>query len=125
MSVPGPGAGAGCVRREPARAGGCPGGVAVPLKTPDEEVDEYLRALAEMAEASGGGITEPARTVGDCPDWEDNRILDLASAVGALMIVSADADLTSMSPWRGRPVIEPSQFASMADASRRVRRRRW
>jgi hypothetical protein len=27
------------------------------LKTPDDEVDEYLRALAEMAEASGGGIT--------------------------------------------------------------------
>jgi len=91
------------------------------LKTPEDEVDEYLRALAEMAEASGGGITDPPQTV---RDWEDNRILDLASAVGAFLIVSADADLTSMSPWRGRPIIGPPQFASMIDASRRARRRR-
>ena len=94
------------------------------LKTPDEEVDDYLRALAEMAEASGGAISDPPPTVGDCPDWEDNRILDLAAAVGAFVIVSADSDLTSMSPWRGRPIIEPSQFASMVDASRRAPRRR-
>jgi predicted nucleic acid-binding protein len=94
------------------------------LKTPDDEVDEYLRALAEVAEASGGGITGPPQTVGDCPDWEDNRILDLASAVDAFLIVSADADLTSMSPWRGRPIIEPPQFASMVGASRRARKRR-
>jgi len=47
-----------------------------------------------MAEASGGGITDPPQTVGDCSDWEDNRILDLAAAVGAFLIVSADADPT-------------------------------
>jgi predicted nucleic acid-binding protein len=94
--------------------------LATVLATPDEEVDDYLQALAETAEASGGGITDPPRTVGDCPDWEGNRIVDLAAAVGAFQIVSADADLTSVSPWRGRPVIEPSQFASMVDASRRA-----
>lgn len=32
----------------------------------------------------------------DRPDWEDNRILDLAAAVGAFLVVSADADLTRM-----------------------------
>jgi predicted nucleic acid-binding protein len=52
-----------------------------------------LRALAEMAEASGGGIIDPPRTVGECPDWEDNRVLDLASAMGAFLVVSADTDL--------------------------------
>jgi hypothetical protein len=77
--------------------------LATVLKTPDEEIDEYLRVLTEMAEASGGGFADPPQTVGECPDWEDNRILDLAAAVGAFVIVSADADLTSMSPWRGRP----------------------
>ena len=80
--------------------------------------------LAEIAEAYGGGIIDPPQIVGDCPDWEDDRVLDLASAVGAFIIVSADADLTSMSPWRGRPIIEPAQFASLVDASRRARRRR-
>jgi hypothetical protein len=29
----------------------------------------------------------------------------LTVAVGAFLVVSADADLTSMSPWRGRPII--------------------
>jgi predicted nucleic acid-binding protein len=91
------------------------------LKTPDEEADAYLQVLTEIAEASGGGVNDPPRTVGDCPDWEDNRILDLAAAVGAFPIVSADADLTSMSPWRGRPIVEPAQFASLIDASRRAR----
>jgi predicted nucleic acid-binding protein len=97
--------------------------LATVLKTPDEEVDEYLQVLAEMAEASGGGITGPPQSVGDRVDWEDNQILDLAAAVGAFLVVSADVDLTSMSPWRGRPIIEPPQFASMVDAFRRARRR--
>jgi hypothetical protein len=34
--------------------------------------------LAELAEASGGGITDPAQTGRRLPDWEDNRIRDLA-----------------------------------------------
>ncbi|SRR5258708_5872593 len=94
------------------------------LKMPEDEIDEYLAVLAEIAEASGGGITDPPQVVGDRPDWGDNRVLDLAQAVGAFLVVSADADLTTMSPWRGRPVIEPAQFASLVDASRRSRRRR-
>jgi hypothetical protein len=72
--------------------------LATVLKTPDDEVDECLQVLVEIAEASGGGITDPPQTVGDCPDWEDNRILDLAAAVGAFVNVSADVDLTSRSP---------------------------
>jgi len=95
------------------------------LKMPDDEIDEYLAVLAEVAEASGGGLTDPPPEVaGDCPDWEDNRVLDLALAVGAFQVVSADADLTTMSPWRGRPVVDPARFASLVDASRRSRRRR-
>jgi len=70
------------------------------------------------------GLPDPPHTVGGCPDWEDNRILDPAAAVGAFLIVSADADLTSISPRRGRPIVEPPQFASMVDASRRACRRR-
>jgi predicted nucleic acid-binding protein len=90
---------------------------------PKDEVDEYIDILVSMADASGGGLIDPAQAVDDCPDWEDNRILDLVLATGALIVVSADVDLTSMSPWRGRPIVEPSQFASLVDASRRARRR--
>ena len=94
------------------------------LKTPEDDVDAYLQVLTQIAEASGGGVADPPPTVADCPDWADNRILDLAAAVGAFLIVSADTDLTSMSPWRGRPIVAPSQFESLVDASRRARRRR-
>jgi predicted nucleic acid-binding protein len=79
--------------------------------------------LTDLAFASGGGLTDPPQTVGDCPDWEDNQILDLAADVGAWVIVSADNNLLQMSPWRGRPIVEPAQFASLVDASRRARRR--
>lgn len=65
----------------------------------------------------------PPRTAHDCPDHEDNLILDLAAEVGALLIVSEDADLTSMSPWRGVPVLRAREFVGRVDAMRRQRRR--
>jgi predicted nucleic acid-binding protein len=76
------------------------------------EVEEYADVLAEIADSSGSGVLQPPRTVHDCADHEDNLVLDLAAEVGALLIVSDDTDLTSMSPWRGTPILRPSQFAS-------------
>jgi hypothetical protein len=74
---------------------------------------------------SGGGIVaDVPRTVHDCPDHEDNLILDLAAEVGARLVVSNDTDLLSMSPWRGTPIIEPTAFAAKVDAMRRHARRR-
>jgi predicted nucleic acid-binding protein len=91
--------------------------------TPKEEADDYREILIEMAEASDGGILTPPRTVHDCRDHEDNLVLDLAAEVGALLIVSEDADLTSMSPWRGVPVLRARAFVDRVDAMRRHRRR--
>jgi predicted nucleic acid-binding protein len=88
------------------------------------EVEEYITVLAEIAESSRGGVLEPARTVHDCGDHEDNLVLDLAAEVGALLLVSDDVDLTSMSPWRGTPILRPHEFAGRVDAMRRARRRR-
>jgi len=87
-------------------------------------IDAYLGAVVAAAEHSGGGIVaEVARTVHDCPDHEDNLILDLAAEVGALIMVSNDTDLLSMSPWRGTPIIGPAAFAAKVDAMRRHARR--
>lgn len=84
------------------------------------ETDSYLAALLSAAEHSGGGIeTNVPRSVHDCPDHEDNLVLDLAAEVGALIVVSNDTDLLSMSPWRGTPVIDPRAFAAKVDAMRR------
>lgn len=87
------------------------------------EIEEYVAILGEIAAASGGGVLDPPRTVHDCADHEDNLILDLAADVGALLVVSDDTDLTSMSPWRGTPILRPAQFAARVDAMRRARRR--
>ncbi|HSY15328.1 MAG TPA: PIN domain-containing protein [Jatrophihabitantaceae bacterium] len=88
-----------------------------------ELVAEFLQVLSEIAEASGGGVLEPARTVFGCPDFEDNLILGLVAEVGAVIVVSNDTDLTSMSPWRATPILRPEEFASRVDATRRARRR--
>jgi predicted nucleic acid-binding protein len=87
------------------------------------EIQEYVAILADIAEYSGGGVVEPRRTVHDCRDHEDNFILDLVAEVGALLVVSDDTDLTSLSPWRGTPILRPYEFASRVDAMRRARRR--
>jgi predicted nucleic acid-binding protein len=95
------------------------------FKWAQPETDSYLEAVVSAAEHSGGGVlAEVPRTVHDCPDHEDNMILDLAADVGALIMVSNDSDLLSMSPWRGTPIIEPAAFASKVDAMRRHARRR-
>ncbi len=88
------------------------------------QAEEYAALLVEIAEASGGDVVTPAVTVSDCPDHEDNRILECALAVGADLIVADDEHLISMSPWRGIPIIRPREFASRVDASRRASRRR-
>jgi predicted nucleic acid-binding protein len=93
------------------------------VRTPKDEADDYLDILAEMAEASGGGTLTPPRSVHDCPEHEDNLVLDLAAEVGALLIVSEDTDLTSMSPWRGVPILRAGEFTGRVDAMRRQRRR--
>jgi predicted nucleic acid-binding protein len=95
------------------------------FKWDQPQVDAYLAAVVGAAEHSGGGVLdEVPRTVHDCPDHADNLILDLAAEVGALILVSNDTDLLSMSPWRGTPIIEPAAFAGKVDAMRRHARRR-
>jgi predicted nucleic acid-binding protein len=95
------------------------------LKWPQPQIDAYLRAVVMAAEHSGGGlVADVPRIVHDCPDHEDNLILDLAAEVGALLIVSNDTDLLAMSPWRGTPIIGPAAFAAKVDAMRRHARRR-
>lgn len=81
--------------------------------------DGYLDVILDIADASGGGIVAPQTPVSDCMDHEDNRILECALASGALMIVSNDSDLLSMSPWRGTSIVTAEEFATRTDAMRR------
>ena len=94
------------------------------FKWAQPQIDADLRAVVMAADHSGGGIVaDVPRTVHDCPGHEDNLILDLAAEVGALLIVSNDTGLLSMSPWRGT-IIAPTAFAAKVDAMRRHARRK-
>jgi predicted nucleic acid-binding protein len=90
----------------------------------DSRIGSYLEQLIKIATKSGGQILDPPLSVADSRDWEDNRILELAEAAGAFLIVSDDRDLAGMSPWRGIPVIGARAFASRVDAMRRAARSR-
>ncbi len=84
-----------------------------------EHTREYMEILIEIAQASGGAVLDPRERVSDCSDFEDNRILELGLACDAALIVSGDAHLTELSPWRGRPVLRPREFAARTDVMRR------
>lgn len=89
------------------------------------QADAYLAVITAAAEHSGGGLlADVPRTAHDCPDHEDNLILDLAAEAGAMLIVSNDTDLLAMSPWRGTPILPPAAFTAKVDAMRRHARRR-
>ena len=87
-----------------------------------ERIAEYVERLVAIATRAGGQVVEPGTTVGDCPDFEDNRILELALPAGAALLVSDDTDLLAMSPWRGIPIVPSRDFAGRVDAMRRARR---
>ena len=53
---------------------------------------------------------EPDVAVQDCRDAKDNKYLELALAVAAAVIVSGDADLLDLSPWRGIRILRPAAF---------------
>ena len=95
------------------------------FKWESSKAEAYLEVLSRVADHSGGGVLHDVpRTVHDCPDHEDNLVLDLAVEIGAMLVVSNDTDLLAMSPWRGTPILTPAAFAAKVDAMRRHARRR-
>jgi len=84
----------------------------------------YVEVLAAIARASGGEVIEPSVAVTDCPDHEDNRILECALACSAVLLVSDDGHLLRLSPWRGTAVVTSTEFVGRVDAARRAGRRR-
>lgn len=48
--------------------------------------------------------------VTDCRDPKDNKYLELALAAQAGLIVSSDADLLVLHPWRGISILRPAAY---------------
>jgi putative PIN family toxin of toxin-antitoxin system len=59
--------------------------------------------------------TDEAKAVPVCRDPKDNQFLALTLACAADVLVSSDADLLVLHPWRGIPVLSPQEFLKLAD----------
>jgi putative PIN family toxin of toxin-antitoxin system len=59
-----------------------------------------------VPESNAGALNPP------CRDPNDNKLLALALAARASIIISSDEDLLILHPWRGIPILTPAQFLS-------------
>lgn len=74
--------------------------------------DERLQFLINfIRDATVAEVTE---VITDCRDPKDNKFLELAVSGNATCIISGDADLLVLHPFRGIPVVTPQEFVSQA-----------
>jgi uncharacterized protein len=78
----------------------------------DPAAAEWMRQLMAAAEA----VTITQR-IAACRDATDDKFLELAVNGRADMIVSGDADLLALTPFRGIPIVPPATFVQGAARS--------
>ena len=76
----------------------------------DEKRQHALRFIEKNAI-----LFTPVETVIECRDHSDNKFLELALACQASCIISGDADLLIMNPFRGIPILSPIKFLNSFD----------
>ena len=74
--------------------------------------EHYLRRLLQVT-----SLVSVISEVTDCRDPSDNRFLALALDSESDVIVSGDADVLSLNPWRGIQVVSPAEFLGLAHQS--------
>ncbi len=74
--------------------------------------EHYLRRLLQVTT-----LVSVISEVTDCRDSSDNRFLALALDSESDVIVSGDADVLSLNPWRGIQVVSPAEFLGLAHQS--------
>lgn len=66
---------------------------------------------------SAAMFLSPVAAVEDCRDPNDNKYLELALAADADLIISSDADLLALDPWRGVRILRPAEYVALFEAS--------
>lgn len=66
------------------------------------------QAMSYMAQVAR--VIKPLQTVTDCIDPDDNRILECALEAHAQVIVTGDAHLLKLHPYREISILMPRQF---------------
>lgn len=72
---------------------------------PEEIVRSFLAGLTLDAE-----LVDVDTRIVACRDPKDDKFLELAVSGGATHIVSGDADLLTLNPFRGIRIISPNKF---------------
>ena len=67
--------------------------------------EEFLRRLLQVTT-----MVSVLSEISDCRDPKDNRFLALAIDSQSERIVSGDADLLALNPWRGIEIVSPGAF---------------
>jgi putative PIN family toxin of toxin-antitoxin system len=75
-----------------------------------ESIALFLALIEEVAT-----VVVPDRRVTDCRDPADNMVLEAALAGSAEAIVTGDADLLALDPWRGIAILSPAAFVARFD----------
>jgi putative PIN family toxin of toxin-antitoxin system len=70
-----------------------------------EEREEFLVKLVRQADVVD--VTEEIRA---CRDAKDDKFLEVAVCGRASCLVTGDADLLALHPFRGIPILSPAQF---------------
>jgi len=71
----------------------------------EEKRLEFLASLVREAET-----IEVKAVISDCRDPKDNKFLELAVSGNASHLISGDADLLSLHPFRGIRIVTPQAF---------------
>lgn len=79
------------------------------FKVPEARLAEVVTLLDSTAiRVTALPLDEPA-----CRDPDDDRVLALALAFPAEVLVSGDDDLLVLNPWKGIPIVRPREFWPM------------
>lgn len=75
----------------------------------EQDVRSFLAGLTREAE-----WVDPSERISICRDPKDDKFLELAIAGRATHIVTGDADLLALNPFRGVHILSPQEFLASA-----------
>lgn len=78
--------------------------------------DPVLRAVVRLM-ILRGELVSPQRRIAACRDPKDDKFLEVAVGGRADVVVSGDADLLSLDPFEGIPIVTSAHFLTMLDAA--------
>ena len=81
---------------------------------PLQERLEFLALLTERSRLWDVDAESEQAASGACRDAKDDKYLALALACRAVALVSSDADLLVMHPWKGVQILTPAAFVALA-----------